>query len=233
MVQRLHDMIVSEHLPEAPAAAARAERVGGMPDARAAAVRQPRQVFGLMEIVRDHGGQMDVFRLDQLTDYDFGHTLAVVKAGEMLDFLDTPKNQVVLTPLGNQFLDADINGRKAMFQRAAPEARHVPIRHADAEEAKGHRLPHDVVVEELVMRLPTEDDEPFQDRGVVGPVRRVVRLLPRDANALPRPTHARNDRAKRGFERVVNFRRSSPVDEVPRTGSEGNEPVRPSASTAA
>jgi NitT/TauT family transport system ATP-binding protein len=53
-----------------------------------------------MEIVRDHGGQMDVFNLDQLTEYDFGHTLAVVKAGEMLEFLDTPKNQVLLTDLG-------------------------------------------------------------------------------------------------------------------------------------
>ena len=83
-----------------------------------------------MEILRDNGGQMDVFRLDQLTDYDFGHTLSAVKCGEMLDFLDTPKNRVVLTPLGANYLDADINGRKVLLlnQQSFSEARHVPLR---------------------------------------------------------------------------------------------------------
>ena len=73
-------------------------------------------IFGLMEIVRDHGSQIDVFKLDSLTEYDFGHTISVVKAGELLGFLDTPKNQVLLTDLGRRFLDADINGRKSLFR---------------------------------------------------------------------------------------------------------------------
>ena len=38
------------------------------------------QITGLVEIVADHGGDMDVFALDALTDYDFGRTIAVVKA---------------------------------------------------------------------------------------------------------------------------------------------------------
>ena len=60
---------------------------------------------------------MDVFDLDKLTEYDFGHTLSVVKAGELIDFLDTPKNDVLLTELGNRFLDADINERKKLFNQ--------------------------------------------------------------------------------------------------------------------
>ncbi|HWB52630.1 MAG TPA: ABC transporter ATP-binding protein, partial [Tepidisphaeraceae bacterium] len=99
MVQRLHDVIVSEHLPEVP------EPPPGQPEAVLAEpvpFVQMGQIVGLLEIVADHNGQMDVFTLDHLTDYDFGYTLSVIKAGEMLDFLDTPKNKVLLTELGWQ-----------------------------------------------------------------------------------------------------------------------------------
>jgi len=100
-----------------------------------------------------------VFRLDSLTDYDFGHTLAVVKAGEMLELLDTPKNMVLLTPLGRQFLDADINARKltlkAQLQKLGVFRFVVQI----LSEARDKRLPEDIVQEELAIRLPTEDTE--------------------------------------------------------------------------
>jgi NitT/TauT family transport system ATP-binding protein len=119
------------------------------------------QVFGLMEVVRDNGGRMDVFALDKLTDYDFGYTLSVVKAGEMLDFLDTPKNMVLLTPLGNKLLDADINGRKAMLKEQLLKLGTFRFVVQILSEAKDKRLPKDVVQEELVMRLPTEDVEPL------------------------------------------------------------------------
>ena len=156
LVQRLHDIIVSEHLPEQPAAAA------GGPAADAWACEpipsvNLGEVFGLMEVLRDHGGQMDVFRLDSLTDYDFGHTLAVVKAGEMLDLLDTPKNQVVLTPLGRQFLDADINERKRLLNRQLQTLAVFRYVLQILREAKDHRLPEEIIEEELAFRLPTED----------------------------------------------------------------------------
>src|SRR5580765_7634435 len=81
-VQRLHDIIVSEHLPEEPAIE---EPAGtGIPMPQPMPEINPGAIFGLMEIVRDRGGRIDVFELDQMTDYDFGRTLAVVKGGEML-----------------------------------------------------------------------------------------------------------------------------------------------------
>ena len=159
LVQRLHDVIVSEHLPEAPTAEAAAQAA----DPACAIACEPvpyvnlGEVFGLMEVVRDRGGQMDVFRLDSLTDYDFGHTLAVVKAGEMLDFLDTPKNQVVLTPLGKQFLDADMNGRKVLLNQQIQKLAVFRYVLQILKEAANQRLPEDVVEEELAVRLPTED----------------------------------------------------------------------------
>jgi NitT/TauT family transport system ATP-binding protein len=149
----------SEHLPEAPA-----EAVAGVGGGRPRSSSPSRssiigEVVGLMEIVRDNAGQMDVFRLDALTEYDFGHTLAVVKVGEMLDFLDTPKNRVVLTPLGGKFLDADINGRKLMFNQQLQTLGVFRFIVQILKEAQDQRLPQEVVQEELAMRLPTEDVE--------------------------------------------------------------------------
>lgn len=112
-----------------------------------------------MEIVRDHDGQMDVFNLDQLTDYDFGHTISVVKAGELIGFLDTPKNQVLLTDLGRKFLDADINARKDMFRIQLLTLGTFRFVMHLLNDAPTHRLSKDIVEEELAVRLTTEDVE--------------------------------------------------------------------------
>jgi len=157
LVQRLHDIIVSEHLPEQPAVAA--TEAGGIPSVEPLPSVNLSEVFGLMEVLRDNRGQMDVFRLDSLTDYDFGHTLAVVKTGEMLDFLDTPRNSVILTNLGKQFLDADINARKEMLKAQFVQLGVFKFVVQILKEAKNERLPDDIVLEELAMRLPTEDTE--------------------------------------------------------------------------
>lgn len=162
LVQRLHDIIVSEHLPEEPAetaaaAAQPAEAAAGALDIEPLPCVNLAEVFGLLEVLRDNRGQMPVFKLDSLTDYDFGHTLAVIKAGEMLELLDTPKNQVVLTPLGKQFLDADMNGRKEILKKQLQALGLFRFVLQILAEAKEHGLSQEIVEEELVMRLPTED----------------------------------------------------------------------------
>jgi NitT/TauT family transport system ATP-binding protein len=156
MVQRIHDVIVSEHLPEQPAATA---ETTGVPVIEPIPPINLGEVFGVMEIIRDNGGAMDVFRLDGLTDYDFGHTLSVVKVGEMLDFLDTPKNRVVLTPLGSKFLDGDINARKTSLNQQLQTLGLFRYLVKILKEAKDSSLPIEILQEEIAMRLPTEDVE--------------------------------------------------------------------------
>ena len=155
LVQRLHDVIVSEHLPEQSAATT----TTGLTVIEPIPSINLGEVFGLMEILRDNGGAMDVFRLDGLTDYDFGHTLSVVKVGEMFDFLDTPKNRVVITQLGSKFLDADINGRKTILNQQLQTLGLFRFLVQILKEAKDNSLTMEIVQEEIVMRLPTEDVE--------------------------------------------------------------------------
>ncbi len=159
LVKRIHDCITAQQLPE-PAAIPPAENTpGGMPIPEPLPSVNIGHVAGLMEIIRDHGGEMDIFGLDQLTDYDFGHTLSVVKAGEMLDLLDTPKNKVILTDIGRRYLDGDINARKVLFREQLRQLGTFRFVIRLLEDAKDHRLPRDVVIEELAIRLTTEDIE--------------------------------------------------------------------------
>jgi NitT/TauT family transport system ATP-binding protein len=157
-VTQLHELIVSQHLPEMPTLPA---PTGG----EDLSILEPlpcvnmHQVFGLMEIVRDHGGRVDVFTLDRLTRYDFGYTLGVVKTGEMLDFLDTPKNVVVLTPLGNRLLDAHVRQRKEILNAQLQRLGTFRFVMRILAEASARRLPKEVVVEELAVRLPGDDPE--------------------------------------------------------------------------
>jgi NitT/TauT family transport system ATP-binding protein len=162
MVQRLHDVIVSEQLPEEPAIPP-VQRVGTVPSPTPLPAINVGAIFGLMEILRDQGGRIDIFQLDRITDYDFSHTLAVVKAGEMLGFLDTPKNEVMLTAVGQRFLDADINGRKLLFNVQLRELGTFQFVVGVLRDAKDGRLPDEVIREELAIRLPTEDiDQLFE-----------------------------------------------------------------------
>ncbi|MGA3068072.1 MAG: nitrate/sulfonate/bicarbonate ABC transporter ATP-binding protein [Tepidisphaeraceae bacterium] len=157
MVQRIHDVITKEQMPDVPEAPAVVEAPGQIPQPAPLPSVNLGHIFGLMEIVRDHGGQMDVFNLDQLTDYDFGHTIAVVKAGEMLDFLDTPKNQVLLTDIGRRFLDGDINARKQMFRDQLLTLGTFRFVLHLLKEAANNRLTKEIIEEELCIRLTTED----------------------------------------------------------------------------
>ena len=139
---------------------------GGLPVPEPVPAVNVGHVVGLMEIVRDHGNAMDVFAADQLTEYDFGHTLAVVKAGEMLELFDTPKNKVVLTDLGRAYLDADVNGRKAMFREQLMTLGTFQFIVRLLEESKNRRLNKDIVEEELAVRLTTEDVDKLFETAV-------------------------------------------------------------------
>jgi NitT/TauT family transport system ATP-binding protein len=158
MVQRLHDVITKEQMPDVPETAPEVTP-GALPEPAPLPAVNLGHIFGLMEIVRDHGSQIDVFKLDQLTEYDFGHTIAVVKAGELLGLLDTPKNQVLLTDLGRKFLDADINGRKTIFRDQLLTLGTFRFILQVLKESANNQLSKEIIEEELAVRLTAEDVE--------------------------------------------------------------------------
>jgi NitT/TauT family transport system ATP-binding protein len=119
MVERIHDAITRVHLPEeeepavpvtTPSGRRRAGPVAPLPSVRMG------EILGLLEILADHDGTMNLFDIDAITDYDFGRTIGVAKAAEMLDLVDTPKNDVVLTDFGRKMIGASAAERPALLR---------------------------------------------------------------------------------------------------------------------
>jgi NitT/TauT family transport system ATP-binding protein len=115
MVEQIHDIVTGVHLPEEqPQAGGKRPTVGPIhpiPKGR------PNEILGLLEILSDHGGQQDLFELDAITAYDFGHTISVVKAAEMLELVVTPGNLVRLTENGRSMVAAPQPEKKLLFRK--------------------------------------------------------------------------------------------------------------------
>ena len=121
MADRIHDILTTALIPDepvvaptpAPAAAAppRPPRIAPLPNVGVG------EMIGLLERVDNAGGTADIFDLSVEIGKEFGKVLELVKAAELLDFVDTPKHTVALTPLGRQLLPANINGRKRLINQ--------------------------------------------------------------------------------------------------------------------
>jgi NitT/TauT family transport system ATP-binding protein len=157
LVDEIHAVITETEIPDvtppATATPSRAPIWESLPDAGAS------EVVGLLEVLDDHGGRADVFHLVEHVGHEFGHLLAVVKAAEMLDLVDTPKQDVVLTGEGKQFLAADVPGRKVIFRDHAKALRIVHDVLTLIERADRHEIDEDVILSSLAVRVPYENPE--------------------------------------------------------------------------
>jgi len=111
MVRRLHAAIVAgEELEEADQSVGAADgRLEILPDVTMA------EIIGVVEVVHDHGDAMDLFDLDEETEEELGRLLSLVKAGEMLDLVDTRGNTVLVTEAGRLLLREDVSDRQTLL----------------------------------------------------------------------------------------------------------------------
>lgn len=117
------------------------------------------RIFGLLELLDDRGGREDIYRLADESGYEFGELLAVLKAAEMLGFLETPGGDALLLPLGKQAIEGDDNLKKVIFKE---QLRRLGLfRHFVAYLKKRERrsASREEVLEELKRLLPQEDPE--------------------------------------------------------------------------
>src|SRR5437899_703546 len=156
LVDRIHAAIIAIHLPDAPAV--KAERPP-RPHLEPLPYAQVGEIVGLLEVVHDQGDRTNLFALASRLRLEFGLAILAVKAAEVLDLAETPRQEVLLTPLGRAFVAADPNERKRLFHRqlrAIPTFAYVVD---TLQRAPGMRLPAEVIEEELAMHLPGEPTE--------------------------------------------------------------------------
>jgi NitT/TauT family transport system ATP-binding protein len=116
-------------------------------------------VFGLLEVLEDHGGREDGYKIARDLNFKFDDLLRVMKIAEILNLVSTPAGDIVLEPLGKLFLESDVNRRKLIVrdQLKGHGLFNYFIRLLRAQPDRS--LSKEVVLEHLAMLLPNEQPE--------------------------------------------------------------------------
>jgi NitT/TauT family transport system ATP-binding protein len=80
---------------------------------------RPGGIAGLLELVIDKGGREDVYRLADDLAFEIDDLLPIVDAAQLLGFLRVEEGDVVITPEGADFANAEILRQKDLFRKAA------------------------------------------------------------------------------------------------------------------
>jgi len=156
LVDQLHDIITSAELPDVTVSTVEptveSDVLEPLPPA------QSNDILGLLEYLETQGGSSDIFHVSAATHVPFEKILASVKAAEMLDFVDTPKRQVVFTPLGQRFVRAGMEERKDLWQQQLMELKLFRIV-KDLLGLHDGTLSKEEMTHELAQRLPMENPE--------------------------------------------------------------------------
>jgi NitT/TauT family transport system ATP-binding protein len=109
-------------------------------------------IAGFLEILADHNGREDVYRLADLLSFEIDDLLPIVEGAALLGFVKLTEGDAEITPAGLEFAHADILRQKELFRQAALQ--HVALlkQIKSALESKSdHTLPdeffHDILDE--------------------------------------------------------------------------------------
>ncbi len=159
LVSRIHRTITETYIPDAVAQpAGQAGRPSKAPTIETLPDVHMIEVVGLVEAIAAEGGAVDVFVLSSDIGKDFGRTLYLVKAAELLGLVDTPKQQVLLTRDGQDFIKSpDVNVRKRMLHERFAKLLIVQRTTELLKQSASVRIRLSDLQEQLSQWLPNED----------------------------------------------------------------------------
>lgn len=156
LVDRIHRVITSaiipdEEIPVTPVKVPPEIVLEPLPDVSV------NEIIGLLEVLDAHQGEEDIFHLAIQIHKEFGHLINITKAAEFMDFVDTPKQKILLTELGKRFVESDTESKKRLWKEQLQKlAIYRRILDMLGKATKG-RLERGYVEEELVLHMPQED----------------------------------------------------------------------------
>lgn len=159
LVAKIHATITESYMPDvveerpAPVQKDRPQRAEILPPVSIM------EVTGLVEAIDADGGDVDLFGLVDELALEFGRTLYFVKAAELLNLVETPKQRVILTAEGRKFVAADINERKRMLNDAFGRLTIVQIATRLLQESGIARVPVTDLIARIQELLPNENAE--------------------------------------------------------------------------
>jgi NitT/TauT family transport system ATP-binding protein len=82
---------------------------------------RPGGIAGLLEILLDHNGKDDIYKLADDLAFEIDDLLPIVDAAQLLGFLKVAEGDAVITPTGAEFANSEILRQKELFRIAAVE----------------------------------------------------------------------------------------------------------------
>ena len=155
-VELLHEIITGHEIPDEPVTA---QAPSEAPIAEALPDALPSEIVGILEYLDAREGKEDVFKISAETEREFGAVIKVVKAAELLDFVDTPKRMVVLTPDGQRFVKATSQQRQVIWREQLLKLRIFKQVYEMMVKHPRKKLDADLAQEVIIFNLPSENFE--------------------------------------------------------------------------
>src|ERR1700756_1694491 len=160
LMKVIHDTITQQALPDLPPEPPPGP---GKPISKARARMESiptvgvNQILGLISILHDSPDLDNIYDVSDEIGKDFGETIAIVKAAEILEFVNTPKDEVHLTDLGKRFFESDRQTRKTIFAEQVQKLRlfHIILSYLEVQE----EVSAETVMHDIAAALPYENPE--------------------------------------------------------------------------
>lgn len=159
LVSIIHESITTLTLPDLPPEVP----VSGQPVSRARTRMESiplvnvAQILGLMSILSDTPDLSNIYDISDEIGREFGETIAILKAAEILDLIETPKQEVRFTELGRRFVAADRIGKRAIFAEQVFKLRLFHIILALLKEYE--EIEATQVIKDIASALPYDNPE--------------------------------------------------------------------------
>jgi len=119
---------------------------------------RPGGVAGLLELLLDHGGRDDIYRLADDLAFEIDDLLPIVDAAQLLGFLTIEEGDAAITPSGAEFANSEILRQKELFREAAVKGVLLLRQIRRALETKSdHTVPEDFFLDMLDEQFSEEE----------------------------------------------------------------------------
>lgn len=120
------------------------------------------EILGLLGVLNAEGGRMGAGDLAEAASRRFDETLQIVKAAEILSFVESPGQDVVITTLGKEFVDADVNDQKTLLNKQLRGLKTFQFLLDTLQQNEGE-VPYEVLIEDFATRMPYEEPAQLLD----------------------------------------------------------------------
>ncbi len=119
---------------------------------------RPGSIAGLLEILSDHKGKYDVYRLADDLAFEIDDLLPIVEAAQLLGFLIVNEGDAAITVAGADYADSEILRQKELFRTAAVENVLLLRQIVRAIEAKSDRSVPEEFFHDMLDEQFSEDE---------------------------------------------------------------------------